>query len=132
MDKHITAAQYQARFCEGNSPKRNKFNAQRTEHAGRTYDSKKEAAHAADNALLERAGEIVSSIPQVSIPLFPPSSGLPLKKRTYRPDFLEVLEVFPDGSFQARLVDVKGMDTPESRLKREIVMERYKIEVQLR
>ena len=55
MDKHITAAQYQARFCEGNSPKRNKFNAQRTEHAGRTYDSKKEERHAADNALLERA-----------------------------------------------------------------------------
>ena len=132
MDEHITAEEYRRRFCEGNSPKRNKFNAQRTEHAGRTYDSKKEARHAAENALLERAGEIVSSIPQITIPLFPPSSDVPLSKRTYRPDFLEVLEVFPDGTFLARLVDVKGKDTPESRLKREIVKDRYKIEVQLR
>lgn len=129
-DVHISAEDY--RNTKGAKPKRNKYNAQRTEYGGRVYDSKKEAAFAADLALLQKEGEIVSAIPQVSIPLFPPSSGLPVKKRTYRADFLEILETFPDGSFRARLVDVKGRDTRESKLKREIVTERYKVEVILR
>lgn len=49
--------------------RRGKFNAQRTEYAGRKYDSKHEASVAAELDLLLRAGEIKEIRPQYTFEL---------------------------------------------------------------
>jgi len=49
--------------------RRNKFNAQRTEFGGVKYDSKKEAAYAAELEYRRKAGEITAIIPHYKIAL---------------------------------------------------------------
>ena len=49
--------QYKA-WQEGQVAKPNKYNATRTDHAGKTYDSKKEAVRASELQLLQEAGKI--------------------------------------------------------------------------
>lgn len=97
---------------------RHKFNAKRTEHAGRSYASKSEARYAAGLELRKRAGDVVFWLEQVPI-------ALPGKTR-YVVDFV-IFEA--DGS--VRFVDVKGVETETFRLKKRQVEELYPIEIEV-
>ena len=93
----ISVEEYKALQANPRSRERNI----RTEQGGRMRGSKKEARKAAEYDLLKKAGEIVSAIPEVSIPL---PGGV-----RCRPDFMVVLEVYDDGTFLAKIEDVKGI-----------------------
>lgn len=80
---------------------KHKYNAQPTVYAGRRYDSKTEARHAAALDLLKQAGKVRWWLRQVPIQL-----GDPEVDRPYRVDFL-VCEA--DGSVHAE--EVKGAET---------------------
>lgn len=103
----------------------NKYAARRTTVAGVTYDSAAEARRGRDLELMERAGLIRDLRRQVShalwcggIPILIRSAGYPNGRQArYVVDFqytdVEAGEIV--------LEDVKGMDTPVSRLKRAIL-----------
>jgi hypothetical protein len=114
-----TSAQYREHLRKS-ANRKNKYNARKTEANGRIYDSKKEASFAGELELRRRAGEIAAYIPQVSLPLAPNSD------RRYRADFL-VLK--PGWENFIEFIDVKGKDTPQSKLKRDLLAENYGIEV---
>lgn len=103
----------------------NKYRAQKTEVDGITFDSKAEARRFMELRLLERAGEI---------------SGLKLQEPfactvgeksvvvcTYRADF----SYWDNRQKRQRVEDVKGMDTPISRLKRKLVGAIHGVEVEI-
>lgn len=116
-----TVGQRAPATCPPNEPPRaNKYRAERTVGTGptgapRCYDSKAEASFAEQLNQRVAAGELVSWVPQVSLP-----TGVDERQNDvrYRADALLVLELFPDGSFRGRLADRKGVDTPTSRAKR--------------
>lgn len=114
-----TSAQYQEHLRKI-AKRKNKYNARKTEANGRIYDSKKEANFARELEIRRRSGEIVAYIPQVSIPLAINSD------RRYRADFL-VLK--PGWENYVEFVDAKGLDTPQSNLKRDLLKENYRITV---
>lgn len=114
-------------------PTRNKYRAVRTEGDGpngtrRTYDSAREARHAARLNARKAAGEIVSWIPQISVPIGVSTEGRDVR---YRADALEIIEVFDDGTFRGRFSDPKGIDTPASRAKRAALKAQHGVEVEL-
>lgn len=85
--------------------KKHKFKAVATYVDGFRFDSKKEAARYVRNKLLIRSGEMVMQLRQV--PFHLPGGVI------YRIDFVEY---YADGT--QLFVDVKGMDTPQSKQKR--------------
>lgn len=104
------------------TPAPSKFGNVRT---GRS-DSKKEARRLAQAELRARAGEIVGVSPQPSLVYGIDEDG---KYRRVRPDRMDVLEHFEDGSMRVRFVDVKdrhgkrrhgrdGTDTETGQVKR--------------
>lgn len=82
---------------------RRPFRAQPTVYNGIRYASKAEARRAAELELLQRAGQVIWWIPQVTIRL-----GCP--ENTYRVDFL-VAEMSQHG-LTVHAEDVKGWETP--------------------
>jgi hypothetical protein len=84
---------------------KHKYNAVKTVVDGYRFDSKKEAARYARNKLLIRSGEMVMQLRQV--PFHLPGGVI------YRIDFIEY---YANGD--QLFVDVKGMDTPQSKQKR--------------
>ncbi len=102
---------------------------------GRTFDSRKEAARYRQLKLLHLAGEISEPECQPSFrlgtdaqPVLIKSKGYPNGRRaTYRGDF-RYLDL---KSGDTVVEDVKGMDTPISRLKRAIVEAQYDVTIQL-
>ena len=101
----------------------NKYHARKTEAGGRVFDSRKEARTAGELRIQQQAGEITTWIPQVSLPLSPGS------RRRYRADFL-ILK--PGWEEYVEFVDVKGRDTPQSKLKRDLLEENYGIRVKVK
>mgnify|MGYP006370347603 CR=1 FL=1 len=97
---------------------RHKFNAERTEHAGRTYASKAEARYAAGLATRKSAGTVIFWLEQVGIHL---PGGT-----KYVVDFLEF---HADGT--VHFTDVKGMITPMFTLKKKQVEALYPIEIEV-
>lgn len=99
----------------------NKYSAERTEYRGVTYDSKAEAARAAELHLLELAGEVSNVRRQVEFPLV--VNGL--RVCIYRADFVyhckqrgrEIVE------------DVKGMKTDVYKLKAKLMRACYGIDI---
>ena len=91
---------------------RHKFNAKRTEHAGRTYASKAEARYAAGLATRKSAGLVLFWLEQVPI-------HLPGNTK-YVVDFLEF---HADGT--VHFTDVKGVRTPMFTLKKKQVEALY-------
>lgn len=79
---------------------RSKYHATKTPFAGRVYDSKMEAARAADLACMVEAGLLRAAIPQ------PGTIFLGLPENKYRPDFLVI---HSDGAWVYE--DVKGQET---------------------
>jgi hypothetical protein len=98
--------------------KKNKYNAVATVVDGFRFDSKKEAAYYSKVKILKEKGEIILFLRQV--PFHLPGQV------TYRLDFLEF---WRDGDI--KFVDVKGRDTPMSKIKRKQVEEIYNIKITL-
>jgi hypothetical protein len=98
--------------------KKNKYNAVATIVDGFRFDSKKEAAYYSKVKLLKEKGEIVLLLRQVPFHL---PGGV-----SYRLDFFEL---YSNG--EVWFVDVKGRDTPMSKLKRKQVEALYDITITL-
>jgi hypothetical protein len=116
-----TSEQFQE-YLKNPRKKPNKFGAKKTLAGGRIYDSRKEAEYAGELNVLLQAGKIAAYIPPVSIPVTRNS------KRRYLADFL-ILK--PGWEEYIEIVDVKGHDTPQSKLKRDLLFENYGIDVKL-
>ena len=108
----------------GDEPKKNKYSAVRTQgRDGRWYDSAREARYANSLLAMVGAGEIVSYIPHVRIPIGKDERG---KTVMYEVDFL----VVNHEPAAPEWIDVKGRDTPTSRAKR-AALRRLGIDVRL-
>lgn len=95
-----------------------KFKAVKTERKGISFPSKLEARYFDTLEVKKRIGEVVFFLRQVSFDL---PGGV-----RYVADY----QVFyADGSVE--FVDVKGMDTPASKLKRKQVEELYPVEIKV-
>ena len=108
-----------------------KFNAVKTEAAGRKFDSKHEAAVAVKLLDRQEQGEVRNLRFQVKIELKTVNPGgtvVPIRYRTKRGlgraashtvDF--VFEELVSGRWVQRMADAKGMDPQASRLRRAVV-----------
>lgn len=92
--------------------RRSKYGAVRTEYNGRTYASKLEASFARRLDELKAAGVVLGWVPQMRYDL---GAGI-----AYAADFLVM---YAEG--ENRVIDAKGYETPEFRLKRKLFRERY-------
>lgn len=98
-------------------PTNNKYKAIKTKVNGITFDSKREAAYYAELCFRKRVGEIVGEI-EIQ-PKFPLRQGdFKFASRPFRADF-RFTEV-RGNELVTRIVDVKGVDTREGRLRRRI------------
>lgn len=120
-----TTEQYQD-FLGKQKPKKNKYNAKKTKVDGITFDSKKEADYYVGLKMLLRAGEIKGFARQAEfIVIEGDDETAPTK---YKADFV----VFhKDG--QAEVIDVKGIETAEFKLKMKALREKMpKLKVNLK
>ena len=108
---------------------RSKYGAKRTTVDGITFASKREAVHYALLKRNERLGLISGLELQPRFPIIVdgsqvryPGSNRPM---TYVGDF-----AFTEGG-QRRVLDVKGFDTPASKIKRAIVEHAYRIKIEV-
>lgn len=116
---------------------RSKYGAQRTTVDGWTFDSKREAARYQELLLLGRMGVVRNLELQPKFPLVVNGERV----ATYIADFRYEQEEFefhdngPDGrcwpGWHDVVEDLKGMDTPVSRLKRKLVAAIYDINVRV-
>lgn len=99
----------------------NKYRARRTTRGGRTYDSAKEARRAGELRILERAGVIRNLREQVRYEL--QGANGPIRYRSGRVAVYVADFVYEDRDhgWATVIEDVKGMDTPLSKLKRAIM-----------
>lgn len=102
-----------------------KYRAQKTEVDGITFDSKAEARRYMDLRLLERAGEIANLTRQEPFVCKVGDTGIVVC--TYRADF----SYWDVKQKRTRVEDVKGFDTPVSKLKRKLVHACYGVEVEI-
>lgn len=98
---------------------KHKYHARPTKIDGVRYDSKKEARYAGQLRILQKNGDILFFLRQVPFHL----SG----KTTYRCDFMEF---WANGDI--KFVDIKGYDTPISKLKRRQVEDTYPIKIEVK
>lgn len=99
-------------------PIRHKFKAKPTNYDGFRYDSKLEARYANHLDMLKKSGEVLFYLRQVPLHLAPGS--------TYRLDFMVF---YKDETVE--LIDVKGMDTPLSKAKRQIAEDIYPVTIKV-
>lgn len=104
--------------CRWQIRRHQKYNAAPTVVDGFRFDSKREATYYSELKLKVRAGEVVYFLRQVPFHLPGPS--------VYRVDFLEF---HSDGTIH--YIDVKGMLTPEFKLKKKIVESLYPVEIEV-
>lgn len=97
---------------------RHKFNAKHTEIDGKRFPSKMEGRYYSQLLKRVEAGEILFFLRQIPFDL--PGN------LTYRADFMTFLS---DGSVE--IIDVKGMDTPISKLKRRQVEASYPVAIKI-
>jgi hypothetical protein len=93
---------------------RHKYNAIKTERDGFKFDSKKEAEYYDQLKIRQSGGDIVFFLRQVPFHL--------VGNVTYRVDFQEFHK---DGT--VHFIDVKGMKTPEYKMKKKMVEASYPI-----
>ena len=115
----MSSAEYRA----NGKPSRNKYGARKTVVDGITFDSKAEAAYYASLRLRYLADEVVSVELQKPYPLT--INGFVVG--VYKADF--AFHDVPAGKY--RVIDVKGKDTPLSKLKRKMVKAIYGLDVEL-
>lgn len=110
-----------------------KYRAVRTEYNGITYDSKAEARYAQELDLQQKETKQSGSYGLVfwlrQVPFTLPAGVI------YRVDFVEFYGVWLEMKFPAidliLFTDVKGMDTPVSKLKRKQVENLYPVRIQV-
>lgn len=98
---------------------RHKYHAKPTKVDNVRYDSKKEARYAGQLKMLQMAGEILFFLRQVRFDL--PGNVI------YRLDFMEF---WSNGDI--KYIDIKGYDTPVSKLKRKQVEDLYPIKIEVK
>lgn len=99
-----------------------KYNAQKTERDGYTFDSKAEADHYLRLKLRQAAGEIGNLRLQPEfelLPAFTDSSGKRQRAINYRADFM-----YDEGD-SVVVCDVKGVETEAFKIKRKLFLNRY-------
>lgn len=96
----------------GAAPKTHKYRAERFSLDGIRFDSKAEANCWARLKIMERAGEISGLERQTAFPFVVNGETV----FTYRADF-----TYRDRDGRRHAIDVKGYDTPMSKLKRRII-----------
>ncbi len=102
------------------APKKpHKYRAKRTEHQGQVFHSKRECNAWKAFKAAELANGIRAVIRQVSLPM-------PLSTRRIRIDFLVI-----EHDLTHRWYDAKGFETPEFRLKADIIKSAYGITIEL-
>lgn len=101
-----------------NFKKRSKYNSKKTEYNGVRYDSIKEARYAQELDLRVKAGEVVFFLRQVPF-------HLPGNVR----HVIDFVEFHTDGT--VHIVEVKGYDTPQGKMKRKMVESVYPFEIEL-
>lgn len=116
----LSAEQYRAELAK---PKRSKYGAKRMCVDGVWFDSIAEAKFYGELRQRQKAGEVGSIMRQPEFPLA--VSGVVIAK--YRADFT----FFDRQAGRDRTVDVKGFDTPLSKLKRKHVKAQYGIDVEV-
>ena len=122
--------------------KPHKYKAKRTEVDGISFDSKREAQRWSVLKVRERIGEIRNLDRQVKFPI--EVDGKPIRIRSKRYPKGRIVSYFADFAYEERqdietecevwsyiIEDVKGHDTPLSRLKRALVEAIYGVEVKV-
>lgn len=110
--------------CNGTKYIRNKYNNTKTIYNGHKYDSKREAEKAQELDLMKQAGEVIDWTPHpryLLIPRYRNKDGKIVRPICYIPDFWVK---YPDGS--EVVIDIKGFQTPEFKLKKKMFDYRYK------
>lgn len=97
---------------EPKSSSKNKYHAERAEFKGHIYPSKKQARDARDLFLRLKAHDIICYCEEVPFEL---QGGI-----KYRADFVVV-----ENDFSVHILDSKGIQTKEFRLKRKLFREKY-------
>lgn len=119
--ERMSAAEYRSRQRE---PKPRKYRNEPVVIDGRRYDSKREAAYCENLILMEKAGKIGGLELQKRFPLLGPKGELIC---TYIAD-----AVFWDHEQDRfRVIDVKGVETKEFRLKKRLMWALKRIEVEV-
>lgn len=122
MSERMTAAAYRSR--EAVEPKPNKYRNKPTIIDGIRFASKREATYYGELKKREGDGEVADVILQPPFKLLGPKGEL---IATYRADF-----AFWDVSqARRRVVDVKGVETPEFKLKKKMMLALLGIEVEV-
>lgn len=107
----------------------NKYKARKTVIGNLTFDSKREAARWKELQLLEHAGKILGLRRQVTFELVPgvKFAGASRKRPAirYTADF-----VYTENGRQV-IEDVKGVETPEFRIKRHLLLALHRLEVRV-
>lgn len=121
-DRSISAKQF--RDDLGKAKKPSKYRNEPVVIDGIRFDSKREGAYYVDLKMLERAGEVTAVELQRPFQLCGPSGIL---IATYKADF-----VFWDNrTSKVRVIDVKGFETKEFRLKRKMMRAILGIEIEV-
>lgn len=121
MTEHISAAQYLGAKAK---PTKSKYGNVKTERDGILFDSKREAAYYGELKIREKAGEVTGVELQRPFKLLGPKGEL---MATYKADF-----AFWDHiEDRFRVIDVKGVETKEFRLKRKMMRALLGIEVEV-
>ena len=112
-----------------------KYRAQVTVVDGIRFDSKKEAGRYSELKLLQRAGMITQLELQPKYPLGTDDDPVLIRSGGYpngrRASYIADFRYFDPNERKTVVEDVKGMDTPLSRLKRAVVEAQYGIRIVL-
>jgi hypothetical protein len=103
-------------FTGTKEPRGSKYHNIKTNYAGRTFDSGKEAARAQELQTLEKGGAIFNLGYQIRFPL---AGGI-----IYVADF-----VYLDEHLEPVIEDVKGFKTDVYRLKKKLFKEKYNLTI---
>jgi Protein of unknown function (DUF1064) len=131
----VKASEYAKLILSAGRAKGRKYRNKPVVHDGTRFDSRAELRRWNYLSVLAKAGKITDLRRQVKYLLFAfnaeQNAGVPIKgegggMRFYVADF-----VYTDEWGKLRIEDVKGMDTPLSKLKRDIVRACYGVEVEI-
>lgn len=106
--------------------KKAKYRSKKVEYDGYTFDSKAEAKYYAYLMQLKSKGSVESFEMQKTYELLPkfkhPKTGKAVRAINYKPDFVVK---FADGHVE--VIDVKGFETKDFKLKAKMFMHRYEV-----
>jgi len=110
-------------FASAIEKRKNKYNAQRTEYNGVTYDSKKEAEYAQLLDAKVTACDLSYWLRQVPFDL---PGGV-----KYRADFVTFEQVADTSLYDVHVIDAKGYQTKEFKIKAKLFRAKYGQEIEL-